>query len=743
MVRMATMYTPSVMLSVPRRSTGVPNLSGSQVLYTTSAYSFDTHNKSAELRVLDVKTNESHMLVNNHPIASPNWLNDDEFACLQENDDGSTDLYWTSVSKTLAGSKYGDGFYSTAKIPASAGDLKIVPLNDDNDEFGVVLTIPAAPDGSMWTAEKDKKKTRSSGMLYKDLFVRHWDAWTPKQKKVLWFAKLSRSGDDGKYKLSELVNAMKGTKLESPILPFGTTDNFDLSPDGITFVAKDPDLDLALNTKTNVYFVPLDSWDQSDSPKLMQVKVPGFEGAKTSPVLSRTGTLAFLTMKINGYELDRNHIFLVPNVRAASSGEALEATELSIDYDAWDRSAGQIHWTADGEGLLALAEDVATSKVFKINLDQPYSNSRKIATITTSGYAKDVVPLNNGRLFVSGASLIDNSWFYILESPPNGSTYSTVWADSNSGDGSKWGLNANQISYIWTPASNPSINKEIHSIVIKPSNFDETKQYPVAYLIHGGPQASWGDNWSTRWNLAVYAEQGYIVVAPNPTGSLGYGQAFIDAVRQNWGGDPYQDIVNVFEWVGENLKYADNDRAVALGASYGGYMVNWIQGHDLGRKLKALVCHDGVFSMTSQLSSDELYFPFHDLGGTPWSPPTSPPVPETLGSTTFSAWRKYDPSEHLSNWATPQLVIHSSKDYRLPISEGLAAFNVLQARGVESRFLTFPDETHWVLQPENSLVWHKVVLNWVNSHVGLEAYSREDPEGDEFFGGVKEDEGGK
>jgi dipeptidyl aminopeptidase/acylaminoacyl peptidase len=194
---------------------------------------------------------------------------------------------------------------------------------------------------------------------------------------------------------------------------------------------------------------------------------------------------------------------------------------------------------------------------------------------------------------------------------------------------------------------------------------------------------------------------------------------------------------------------ADNSRAVALGASYGGYMINWIQGHDLGRKFKALVCHDGILSTAGMIATEELYFPFFDLGGTPWYNPgfkakdkssATAQGHKNFGATTFSDWRKWDPAEYFDNWATPELVIHSSKDYRICISDGLAAFNVLQARGVDSQFLTFPDENHWVLKPENSLAWHKVVLNWINKYDGLPPYTNEDPDDASFWGGVRDEE---
>jgi dipeptidyl aminopeptidase/acylaminoacyl peptidase len=284
----------------------------------------------------------------------------------------------------------------------------------------------------------------------------------------------------------------------------------------------------------------------------------------------------------------------------------------------------------------------------------------------------------------------------------------TKYVSSNTRSGSMFGLSRAQVDEIHFPGA--AKDTSVHAWVVKPSNFSSSKTYPLAYLIHGGPQGAWVDGWSTRWNPAVFAEQGYVVICPNPTGSTSYGQDFVDAIRGQWGGLPYEDIVLGFEYIKKHLKYVDTDRAVALGASYGGYMMNWVQGHPLGREFKALVTHDGVFSMSGQMASEELYFPFHDLTGRLWDKPEE--------------WAKWDPSRFTEHWDTPHLVIHSELDYRLTISEGLAAFNVLQSRGVESQFLTFPDENHWVLKHENGLMWHEVVLDWINAHVGLEKYTQ-------------------
>ena len=316
--------------------------------------------------------------------------------------------------------------------------------------------------------------------------------------------------------------------------------------------------------------------------------------------------------------------------------------------------------------------------------------------------------MSTTKIFLSKTNLIDSSEYQLLDS--SSKTITTV--SSASRNGSVFGLSSKQVDEIWF--SGAAKGTKIHAWVVRPSDYDPNSTYPLAYMIHGGPQGAWTDSWSTRWNPAVFAEQGYIVICPNPTGSTGYGQGLTDAIQNEWGGLPYQDLVAGFDHIERNLPDVDTNRAVALGASYGGYMINWIQGHELGRRFCALVCHDGVFSMSGQLASDELYFPFHDLMGRPTSDKTR------------TKWERWEPSRHVENWATPELVIHSELDYRLTVAEGLAAFNALQMCGVESRFLTFPDENHWVLKPENSLVWHQVVMNWINRYVGLPALCKEE-----------------
>ncbi|WPH02345.1 Hypothetical protein R9X50_00520800 [Acrodontium crateriforme] len=741
MIARAVKFTPEVLLSAPRRSAGLPNAEGTIVLHTISTYSFQNHSKTTTLRALNVKSGESIELAKDQDISDLNWLDDDRFVALRREKNGHTSVIEGSVKSGTASQVAGE-------INAAAGNLRVTKLNVEG-EYAVVLSAAADRNGNLWTPELAERKTRSTGRLYNGLFVRHWDRFEGPEHNALWYGKLTK-GSNGELSLSSLTNALKGTGLESPVQPFGGTDNFDIRNDAIIFVAKDPKLNPALNTKCNVYILRIKSWTHpTDSASLRQIAIPGFEGASSSPVFAPHGPkAAFLSMKRPGYEADKNRIFVIPDVNATEIN-ATETHGSSSGEGSWDRSPSSVSFTADAQKLLLTAENEGTGCLYITDGDITKSGDHLPIALTSNGAVSDARPLTDGRIFISGSSLIDNSWYAIVDpkaeiaSSKPGCAPVGMWSHSNSGEGKKFGLSSSQISSIRTPSSNPKINKEVHSLVLKPSFYEEGKKYPVAYLIHGGPQGSWADNWSTRWNPAVYAEQGYIVVTPNPTGSTGYGQAFTDAINSNWGGDPYEDIVRVFEWVGKNMKDADNENAVALGASYGGYMINWLNGHDLGRRFKTMVNHDGIFSFAGGLlATEELYFPFHDLKGTPWDASTKSAVAkktnEVFSSSSTSNWRKWDPSEYLSHWSTPTLIIHSEKDYRLNLSEGLAAFNVLQARGIESQFLTFPDENHWVLKPENSLVWHKVVLNWINKFTGLPAYTDEDPNGDSFWGGVVE-----
>jgi len=554
-------------------------------------------------------------------------------------------------------------------------NIKILPIYGGN--YALALTGQATPSGGLYNPET-ADKPHATGRVYSSLFVREWDAWVTENTNAIFYGQLTKVG--GKYSLAApgLVNALIGKhgnplKLESPVPPFGGSGDFDISRAGIVFIAKDPKLDKANYTKTDLYFVPLKSFTEPEPPVPQIIKTGSLQGYCGSPVFSPDAkSLAFTRMKSDRYESDKPRLLLIPNLEDLANVQ--EFYESKDGEGLWDCRPESIIWSGDGKELYVTAEEHGRGKLWKLPSSPRLAKDLPTAIIT-KGAVSDVKRLaeNNSYLFVTSTSLIDNSVYSLLD-PADPSDIQTI--SSNSKGGKAFGLSQEQVSEFWYKVD----NYDVHALVMRPSNFDKRKKYPLAYLIHGGPQGSWNESWSTRWNPAVFAEQGYIVVTPNPTGSTGYGMAFQNGIKNEWGGRPYVDLVKGFEYIKTHIPYADTSRAVCLGASYGGFMCNWIQGQPLGRQFKALVTHDGVFSTLNQYSSDELFFPYHDFGGSLWE--------------NRKGYEKWDPARFVENWATPHLIIHNELDYRLPISEGLAPFNALQSLGVPSRFLSFPDENH-------------------------------------------------
>ncbi|KIN04004.1 hypothetical protein OIDMADRAFT_194096 [Oidiodendron maius Zn] len=648
----AKKFTPEVLLSAPRRSLATPNPAGTLALFTVSTYSFQFHSKTSEIRVLDIKTGQSKLLSSDGTASEPTWLLDNDL---------------------------------------------VTRLDADNIAFAI--TGLATPSGELYNAENAKKST-STGRVYNNLFVRHWDAYVTENTSTIWYGVLKKGQGMQAMSVSPLVNALKGHSfsLESPVPPFGGSTDFDISKNGLVFVAKDPKLDPANHTKTDLYYIPLKTFAEPQAPSPQIVKTGSLKGYSNCPVFSPDAkSVVFQRMKDIRYEADKQRLLIVPDISDLTNVQEFYETE--DGNGAWDLRPDAITFSNDGSELYVTAEENGHVRLFKLP-SSPRHATKFPEAIVSDGSVVSAKALPDGKLLVSSNSLVESSAYTIVD-PKNPSSSALVSSSSKSGNA--FGLSRAQVDELWYTGAG---DYKVHAWVVKPSNFDKSKKYPLAYLIHGGPQSSWNDSWSTRWNPAVFAEQGYVVVTPNPTGSTGYGMALQNGITGNWGGKPYQDLVKGFEYVEANLPYVDTSRAVALGASYGGYMVNWIQGHPLGRKFKALVTHDGVFSTLNQYTSEELFFPHHDFGGTLWE--------------NREGYEKWDPARHLENWATPHLIIHNDLDYRLPVAEGLAAFNVLQLRGIESRFLNFPDENHWVLKPENSLVWHKEVLGWINKYSGVD-----------------------
>ena len=514
-----------------------------------------------------------------------------------------------------------------------------------------------------------------SGRLYKDGagFVRHWDQWeTPGTYSRPFVFNLV----DGKAVMDRAVDA--GLTGDSPSKPFGGGEELAWGTDSRTvfFTLRKADRNEPTSTNLDIY-----SW-LVDSRMMPQNLTADNQATDTLPTPSPDGKwLAYAAMARPGYEADRQVLML----RDLSTGETRKLT------DAWDRSVASIIWAPDGKSLYVTAQDVLDHPVFRVDAASGKVEKLKASNEAFDGNVGDVTPLPGGGLLYSRNSALAPTDLYARDAKGKVSQLTNVNAAQLA--------QFDQVEFDRLQFAGANGDK-VWGIILKPVN--PAQKIPVAFVVHGGPQGSFGNSWSTRWNPRLIAQQGYGVVSIDFHGSTGYGQAFTDSISKDWGGKPLQDLKLGLAAAGKQDLQLDINNACALGASYGGYMMNWIAGQWTDG-FKCLVQHDGVFDLRAMaFETEELWFDEWDHGG-PWWERTDP--------------EKWNPVNHVTKWKTPMLVITSEKDYRIPYSQGLAAFTALQRRGVESQLLVFPDENHWVLKGANSVQWHRTVFDWLGQHL--------------------------
>lgn len=378
----------------------------------------------------------------------------------------------------------------------------------------------------------DEKKPLSTGRVFDNLFVRHWDSYVSKNKKGLFYGALKKEGDTFKLQDPDLVSALARTGFECPVQPFGDASDYDIGKEGIVFVAKDLDLNPALWTKTDLYYIPLKTFREKEPPFPKIVNTGDLQGYAGAPVFSRDGTkVAFKRMRNRQYESDKPRLLLIPDIK--DLGNVQEFYKTDDGEGGWDLQPEDIVWSNDDKELYVTAEKNGRQILYKLP-SSPLEANELPRPLTKEGSIGDFYNLGDGRLLVTSTSLVDNSSYSIID--PESKEIGLV--SSSSKEGKSFGLTKHQFDEFWFKGAG---DYHCHALVMKPSNFDSNKKYPLAFLIHGGPQGAWSENWSTRWNPAVFAEQGYVAVMPNPTGSTGYGQALTDGIAKDWGGRPYND----------------------------------------------------------------------------------------------------------------------------------------------------------------------------------------------------------
>ena len=547
------------------------------------------------------------------------------------------------------------------------------------------------------------KRGTNTYSTYTKLMMRHWDFWYTEGKDAHPFYQKLKMVDNKPSLDGGAIDMMEQRKENcSPPLENGA-EQFSISADGnfVAFSAHKKDQAMSYNTKWDLYLYNIGTKELTE---LSQNE----NGRCQNPIFHPTNSdkLAYLCMQHYGLESDQ----LSLRVYTVSSGELLKETNetpFMISSYIWD-PINEDHFilnTVD-EGRFKLYSFDFTKRTE--TFDQCYKN----LTNDDNAYGDPICIDDTGnKMIISYSSFLRATLLGLLTYNTEKQLYeSQVFYDSNEKEMEQYEM----VEPEWFTFTGAN-NDRIQGWIMKPINYVPGKKYPLAYLIHGGPEGAWEPDWSYRWNPNLWANHGFAVLMINPHGSSGMGIKFQNAVRYNWGGWPFEDIMMGLDFAIKNFDFIDEDRVGGCGASYGGYMINWIQGHNDEKKFKCLVTHDGVFStITMFYATEEMWFPMseycaHDDWGC---------RPYEKGKR--KGYEEYNPEYYADHWNTPHLIIHGSKDYRIPVTEGISAFTTLQIRGVESKFLHFPNENHWVLKPLNSIKWYYEVLGWLDKYLDNE-----------------------
>jgi len=574
---------------------------------------------------------------------------------------------WSPDGKTLAFISTRDSGAQVWVLPIAGGDARKVSSLADGASDPIWL-----PDGSgllvvsdiKWPPHQEIDQRNGSypteARIWTELMWRHWDDFRAGKRQHLFRVGVATG------------TATDLTPVDHDVPTIATSGDGDVtvSPDSKDIlVAMHADTSVADNTNVDLYAV--------EGPVLRRVTTS--PGADNTPRYSPDNHWAsYLSMERAGFEADRVRLMLMRRNDGMTEGaNAIDATA------GWSLSVGSYSWCPNSKCVYAVVEERGRDKIYRIDIP-----SFRRSVVVSSGVNTSVQVAPDGRtlvylhqtntqpaeVWVSGKALThhNDSALATLDLPPL-EEFGFVGALGDSVFG-------------WTQ---------------KPPGFDPTRRYPLVYLIHGGPQGAWTDSWGPRWNNQMFAARGFVVAEVNFHGSTGYGQKFTDAISQHWGDYPYQDLMKGVDVVAR-LPYVDSTRMGAAGASYGGYMVYWIAGHT--NRFKVLVDHDGVFNTASMAgSTEELWFTDWEFGGPLYA--------------NRALYEKWSPLNHVSEWKTPMLIVHSQLDYRVDLSEGYQAFTAAKRMGVDAKFLSFPDEGHWVLRPRNRRIWWGTVLDWLEVHL--------------------------
>ncbi len=637
---------------------GAPQLSpdGKWIAYDASIVDLPKNYRHSAIFLVSANGGESKQITDGvKQDEGPAWSPDGKTIAYVSNRDSAAKQVWLYDVAAGTSKKLTD-------LQGGAGSVKWTP-----DGAGLVLVSDIYPECGVDPNCIKNKTTAEAGQptqarILTGLLYRHWKSWQEATRSHILYVSL-----DGR-----IARDLTPGSVDAPPFSVGGGDEFDVSPDGKELVyARNTDHHPEVSTNADLFIVPVSGGEAQ--------RITTRKGADTSPKYSPDGKwIAWRSQARGGYESDLWELWIMD--RATSQSRRIAAdVDNWIEFFAWAPDSKSIYFTAPEKSKTAIYEAAlsggATKKIYGDGSCDAIAISKDGRTLwfdrSTISHPNDIWSMKKG----GAATQITHDNDALLKTIAMGEA-SDIW-------------------YTGAEGAN------VQALIVKPPMFDATKKYPGIVLIHGGPQGAWGDGWSYRWNPQMWAARGYVILMPNPRGSTGYGQKFVEDVSGDWGGKPYTDIMNGVDKFAA-LPYVDGNRLGAAGASYGGYMIDWILGHT--DRFKALVSHDGVYNLPAMYgTTEELWFTEWEFKGNPWDNP--------------ELYQKWSPSNYVKNFKTPTLVVHGELDFRVPVSQGFELFTALQRRGIPSKMLYYPDEGHWVLKPQNSKLWHQTVLDWMDQWV--------------------------
>jgi dipeptidyl aminopeptidase/acylaminoacyl peptidase len=587
---------------------------------------------------------------------------------------------WSPDGKTIAyvSNREGDPKQIYVYSIADAKSRKVTSLSGGAGSF---LWLP---DGSGWVASSDvypdcgvdpachtsradaEAKKPSSARVITGLLYRHWKSWQEPTRSHIVFAPFISTA---------AARDLTPGAFNAPPFSVGGGDEFDISPDGKELVyASDTQDHPETSTNSDIFITSL----TDGTPKRITTRT----GADTSPRYSPDGKyIAWHSQARAGYEADISELWLYDRQNGTTRRVA----------ETFANNVESITWAPDSRSIFITTAEKAKHPIYEVTLKE---NTARVIWAEASADSLSISRDGNHIVF-NRSSLEAPADVYEM------SRNTTARKLTHHNDALLASIAMGKSSDIWYTGAD---NAQVQALLVTPPNFDQTKKYPAIVLIHGGPQGNWAHSWSYRWNPQLFAARGYVVLMPNPRGSTGYGQKFVEEISGDWGGKVYVDLMNGVDKLAA-MPYVDANRLGAAGGSYGGYMVDWILGHST--RFKALVSHAGVYNLESMYGvTEELWFPEWEFGGAPWDKP--------------EMYEKWSPNKFVKNFATPTLVTHGELDFRVPINQGLELFTALQKRGIPSKLVYFPDEGHWILKPQNSKLWYSVVGDWFDQYLKKE-----------------------